>query len=110
MPYDDADIPYGIQTDIIGTGGSSGSPIVNMNGELLGIAQRVLPAEVMKSGSESQEGDEGEVTAKIGITYGLVNHYFPEMLSSAREFFDKGTAPRLNFNYTGLPDMEVRII
>jgi hypothetical protein len=47
MPYDDADIPYGIQTDIVGTGGSSGSPNVNTNGELLGITQRVLSAEVL---------------------------------------------------------------
>lgn len=109
MPFDDAPIPYGLQTDILGTGGSSGSPIVNTNGEVLGVAQSVLPAEVVKSGSEQPEDDGGEV-AKIGITYGLFNHYFPEMLSSAREFFDKGTAPRVNTEYTGLPNMEFRII
>lgn len=42
MPHDDVVIPYAIQTDIVGTGGSSGSPIVNMSGELLGIAQRLV--------------------------------------------------------------------
>jgi Trypsin-like peptidase domain len=85
MPYDDADIPYGIQTDIVGTGGSSGSPIVNMSGELLGIAQRVIPAEVLNSGSELQKDNEVSEFAKIGITYGLFNQYFPEMLRGARE-------------------------
>jgi hypothetical protein len=109
MPYDDADIPYGIQTDIVGTGGSSGSPIVNMNGDLLGIAQRVLSAEVIKSASQPQINQEEEV-AKIGITYGLFNRYFPEMLSTVREFFEKGVAPKMNFSYTGLPDMKTKVI
>lgn len=110
MPYDDADIPYGIQTDIVGTGGSSGSPIVNTNGELLGIAQRVLSAEVLKSPSGLQTENKETEFAKIGITYGLLNHYFPEMLRGVRDSFEKGTSPEMNFRYTGLPSMEVRVI
>ncbi len=47
LPIDESEKPYGIQTDIIGTGGSSGSPIINANtGDVLGIAQKVLLAEI----------------------------------------------------------------
>jgi hypothetical protein len=110
MPHDDADIPYGIQTDIIGTGGSSGSPIVNMNGDLLGIAQQVLSAELTELAPHPQKNQESIRFAKIGITYGLFNVYFPEMLGSAREMLEKGVAPKMNLRYTGLPDMETKVI
>lgn len=110
MPYDDARIPYGIQTDIVGTGGSSGSPIVNMSGGLIGIAQRVLSAEVSKYTSSLQLDSEQRTFARIGITYGLFNHYFPEMLRSARDSIEKGVKPELNFEYSGLPNMEVRVV
>ena len=109
MPYDDADIPYGIQTDIVGTGGSSGSPIVNMNGELLGIAQRVLSAEVSKSPSEFQMDNKEMEFAKIGITFGLFNHYFPEMIHGVRDSLEKGISPVFDFRYTGL-DIKFRVI
>jgi hypothetical protein len=32
------------------------------------------------------------------------------MLSTAREFFGKGVAPKMNFSYTGLPNMETKVI
>jgi hypothetical protein len=110
MPFDDADIPYGIQTDIVGTGGSSGSPIVNVSGEILGIAQGVLLAEVSTSPSALQIENEKREFAKIGITYGLFNRYFPEMLHGAREFLEKGTKPDVTLSYTGLPNMVVRVV
>lgn len=43
MPFDEIDHPYGLQTDIVGTGGSSGSPLLNIGGEVVGLAQNVLP-------------------------------------------------------------------
>lgn len=47
MPIDESQNPYGIQTDIIGTVGSSGSAIINADtGVVLGIAQKILPAEI----------------------------------------------------------------
>jgi hypothetical protein len=43
LPSDDVSIPYGIQTDIITGGGSSGSPIVDLNdGEVVGTTQEIL--------------------------------------------------------------------
>lgn len=36
MPYDESSAPWGIQTDIVAVGGSSGSPIVDPNnGEVI---------------------------------------------------------------------------
>lgn len=43
MPYDESSAPWGIQTDIVAVGGSSGSPIVDPNnGEVIGMAQQVI--------------------------------------------------------------------
>ena len=43
MPYDESSAPWGIQTDIVAVGGSSGSPIIDPNnGEVIGMAQQVI--------------------------------------------------------------------
>ena len=43
MPLNESSKPYGIITDIIGTGGSSGSPIVAAKtGEVIAIEQRSI--------------------------------------------------------------------
>jgi len=67
MPIDDVVNPTGIITDIIGIGGSSGSPIVNaLDNEVIGIAQRVIPSEVLKD-------DKSIGQAKIGLIFGISN-------------------------------------
>jgi len=69
LPVDEALKPYGIQTDIIGTGGSSGSPIISADtGIVLGIAQKVLRAEI--NGIPNM--------AKIGLTYGVSNFFIAD--------------------------------
>lgn len=66
LPTDASPTPYGIQTDIIGTAGSSGSPIIDYeSGQVVGIAQKVLTAEISNS----------DETAKIGLTYGISNFF-----------------------------------
>jgi len=73
LPTDESLNPYGIQTDIVGTGGSSGSPIVDSKtSQVLGIAQKVLTAEISNS----------DKTAKIGLTYGISNYYVSSALPS----------------------------
>ena len=43
MPHDNSDLQVGIQTDIIATNGSSGSPIIDVNdGKVIGILQQVV--------------------------------------------------------------------
>lgn len=69
-PYDGICDPTGIQTDIIGIGGSSGSPIISAaTGELVGMALTVLTSYVIKL------NDQGQIEKKlIGATHmGLVS-------------------------------------
>jgi S1-C subfamily serine protease len=48
LPTDNTEYPSAIQTDIIGTDGSSGSPIVDLcSGEATAIAQKVILADVV---------------------------------------------------------------
>lgn len=64
LPADGVDKPYAIQTDIVGTIGSSGSPIVSLSdGQVIGVATDIIPTHVT-TGLE-QTGD-----ARIGLTYG----------------------------------------
>lgn len=75
LPVDESQNPYGIQTDIIGTGGSSGSPIINAEtGIVLGIAQKVLTVEV--NGIQNK--------AKIGLTYGVSNFFVVDTIKDIR--------------------------
>ena len=72
MPMDDVTMPTGIQTDIIGTGGSSGSPIITSNdGEVIGIAQRVLSSPVT---TLDQKGLMG--LSQSGLIFGVSNYGF----------------------------------
>lgn len=72
LPIDESQNPYGIQTDIIGTAGSSGSAIINADtGVVLGIAQKILPAEISIP----------EQTAKIGLTYGISNYFAADAIN-----------------------------
>ncbi len=93
LPVDESTQPYGIQTDIIGTGGSSGSPIVDAHtGIVLGMAQKIL---LTKTNIQS-------LICTIGLTYGISNFYLPEIIPTAitqmkSEIDDMGKAlPHIN--------------
>lgn len=100
MPTDTYSVPWGIQTDIIGTGGSSGSPLIDASdGKVIGIAQKVLPASVEGDffGFIKDEGVKiKKVTgkfgaaAKIGLVYGNTSRYFIGLHKTIKENHDKG--------------------
>jgi len=102
LPIDESQNPYGIQTDIIGTAGSSGSPIISAdNGIVLGIAQKVLQAEV--HGVQNK--------AKIGLTYGVSNYYIADeikgIISSIKKDSDSEGYPNTSLIYgepTNIPE------
>ena len=81
LPTDNTQNPYGIQTDIIGTGGSSGSPIIDLNsGEVIAIAQNVLltiaggDAVFQRKGNPELLEGKFYATQKIGLVYGTSHH------------------------------------
>jgi hypothetical protein len=91
MPHDKRPIPYGIQTDIMGNGGSSGSPIVLLSSqEVIGIAQEVLESDAIgdftgsftKKETAHIDTIEGKLDgqANIGLVYGINLQPFQEML------------------------------
>jgi len=70
MPIDDSVMPTGLITDIYGTGGSSGSPIVDSrDNQVIGIAQRVLQTNVLSLFKQDLIG-----TAHIGLIFGISNY------------------------------------
>lgn len=86
MPTDNVPIPFGVQTDIVGTGGSSGSPLVDPNdGQVIGIAQQVVLAGV-ETNNKSVYG-----TAKIGLVLGITNNLFYELSERISKFLEDGT-------------------
>jgi hypothetical protein len=84
MPTDHSCQPVGIQTDIIGTGGSSGSPIVDQNGEVIAIAQKVITSAVHTN--KKDVFDE----AKIGLVYGVSYHQIHFVPDTATKRFETG--------------------
>jgi hypothetical protein len=75
--------------------------IVNMHGEVVGISQHVITAEVVKN-TISMDG-----SARIGVTFGLLNHMFPEFIKKAKESLEKGSAYPSRFVYSGLTNLRV---
>ncbi len=92
LPFDDAPDPYGIQLDIIGVGGSSGSPIFNLQtGKVIGIAQQVIPASVEVSTSlNSETRKTGYGLAKIGQVYGVSNTVLYSIVEGIKKFYRDG--------------------
>lgn len=85
LPNDAYVNPYGIQTDVIGTGGSSGSPIVSVNSrKVVGLAQQVIPAEV------DVKVPKVSGMAKVGLTFGITSRIIKKCYDAGRKSREKG--------------------
>ena len=83
FPVDNTPVPNGFQTDVIGTGGSSGSAIVDSKGDVVGIALEVFGADVME-GNESTR-----YTARVRLVYGLTTNMLNAILNNVVDFFER---------------------
>lgn len=82
FPVDHSPVPNGFQTDIVGTAGSSGSAIVDLNGSVVGIALEVFGADVMVGNRL--------YTVKIGLVYGLTTNILKVILNKMiPDFFER---------------------
>jgi hypothetical protein len=109
FPTDENPNPWGIQTDIIAMGGSSGSPIVDPNsGEVLGMAQDVIATmtTVDKNGMPPSlyELIKGPLygIAPIGLAYGVSNQILSLLPNVAKNYFEKNLPPDFLFQNTGV--------
>jgi len=112
FPSDDNSNPWGIQTDIIAMGGSSGSPIVDPNsGEVLGMAQDVIATmtTIDKYGMPpSLYGlTKGPLygIAPIGLAYGVSSQILSLLPSIAKKYFEKNLLPDSLFQDTGFLEL-----
>lgn len=104
LPFDDAPDPYGIQTDIIGVGGSSGSPILDSNdGTVIGIAQQVLPASVEVSVKDelNKKQMKGVGIATIGQVYGISHNVLYDIIKNIKKFYRGEKIEELVIHATG---------
>jgi len=84
-----------IQTDIVGTGGSSGSPIIDLEEcKVIGIAQQVILGGV-NTNDKSIYG-----TARVGLVYGVTNHLLYGLTENVSGFLEKGEKMQIKVNTT----------
>lgn len=84
MAHDNDPIPYGLQTDIVGTEGSSGSPILNDDGQVIGLSQSVLYS-YFESKDKTIKG-----TTKLGLVWGTSNIILSPVAKAAKHYFETG--------------------
>jgi hypothetical protein len=109
MPDDDSNNPWGVQTDIIAMGGSSGSPIIDpSSGEVIGMAQQVI-ATMTTVDKEGMPSNLYELTkgplygiAPIGLAFGITNQILSPLPNISKNYFEKGLPPDFLFENTGV--------
>jgi hypothetical protein len=109
MPDDDSNNPWGIQTDIIAMGGSSGSPIIDpSSGQVIGMAQQVI-ATMTTVDKEGMPSNLYELTkgplygiAPIGLAFGVTNQILSPLPNISKNYFENGLPPDFLFENTGV--------
>jgi hypothetical protein len=101
LPLKESNYPYGIQTDIVGTSGSSGSPLMDKNLEVLRIAQRSIfghtPLVKYENMEEYYEGKIHPVEnfyamAEIGLIHGISNNLLHPPFERREEIFQSSSS------------------
>jgi trypsin-like peptidase len=107
MPHDESSSPWGIQTDIVAIGGSSGSPIIDpSDGEVIGMAQQVISTmtTVYKEGMPTNlyKLTKGPLygVAPLGLAYGVSNMILSLLPNISKNYFERGHPPDLLFEDT----------
>jgi hypothetical protein len=108
MPHDESSKPWGIQTDIVAVGGSSGSPILDPSSrEVIGMAQQVI-ATMTTVEKEGMPPNLYELTkgplygvAPMGLAYGVTNHIL-SLLPNILDYFEGGLPPDIFANTESL--------
>lgn len=99
FPTDGSPVPNAIQTDIVGTVGSSGSPIVDLNGRVVGIALEILKTPAGEGKHPS------EYTAHIGLIYGLTTNILYPFIISQRDHIEGKAVNSQPFDTTTMRDI-----
>ena len=90
MPADNTESPEEVITDIIGTGGSSGSPIVDSNdGEVIAVAQNVISGIVYDIPKKKDTKPKEIGSSLVGLTYGISNYWLNPAVYSSLEHVKK---------------------
>lgn len=104
MPYHESPTPWGIQTDIVAVGGSSGSPIIDpKDGEVIGMAQQVISTmtTVYKEGMPTNlyKLTKGPLygVAPLGLASGVSNMVLSLLPNISKNYFEGGHPPDLIF-------------
>jgi hypothetical protein len=85
IPVDGDKTRDGFITDIISTSGSSGSPIADIEGTIIGVVCSFIPFPVIQGSKQLPSA-----IAQLDIVYAVGNNKFSHCVKSAMEYFDTG--------------------
>jgi hypothetical protein len=114
MPTDFSTKPYALQTDIVGTSGSSGSPIIDLEtGKVIGIAQQVITSGVIFETTSIKEDGTPKKTwsignSKLGLVYGVYTGSFPTLPDDMKNAIDTGAELMIRFDSGNLREIGTR--